>query len=434
MTIRKSDLIVVLLLAFVIRLGWVAGHYTESLAAFQHGDYTLYLIGAEAFAQQGNFSNSLFLVRPPLFPLLIYSLNMNGTAVLLVNTVFGALLAPLSMVLAWQFGLTRRETLVTGLIVAFDPTSIVYSGYLGPEPLANVTLLVALIALLVAIDPAYQPRLRLASGVAAGIGVGLSMLARPASFLLFIPLGIWLLIQRRRAWRAIVVFMVISGMVMGGWILHNGQQFATYSFSTIGTYNLLYYRASSVERLASGQPIDTVYAELSRRVEEQLGHDTDHVTDQTRHGHYAATSDTQRAMMQTALAVFRSAPGFYIITIPIGLARMFLITNVLPGWFKPLDVVWNAVFILGALAGLWIIARRRKWLLFGYVVLLSVYYTGGTLVVQTSGMDTRMRTMLTPFLAMATAISLFALIDWWCERRRPSIRADANHATETKEI
>lgn len=345
---------------------------------------------------------------------------MNSAAVVIVDMIFGALLAPLSLILAGQLGLSRWGALLVGLIVALDPTSIVYSGYLGPEPLANLTFLAALVALLAAVNRPDNPRFHVISGVSAGLALGVSMLARPASYLLFIPLGAWLLLQYRVVWRAVLAFMVIAGLFMGSWIWHNGQQFATYSFSSIGTYNILYYRAASVEKFASHQPMDAVYAELSRRVEEQLGHDTSTVTDQTRHGHYAATAETQQAMLKTARDVFLAAPGYYIATIPIGLARMFLITNSWPRWLKPIEVAWNMALLIGMVSGLWVAIRRRQWLLFWCVFLLVAYFTGGTLVVQTSGMDTRMRTMLTPLLAAATANALLAASAWWRNRQRRS--------------
>ena len=46
------------------------------------------------------------------------------------------------------------------------------------------------------------------------------------------------------------------------------------------------------------------------------------------------------------------------------------------------------------------------------VALPVLYYTAGTLFVQTSGMDTRMRTMLTPFLAVGLVVAAMRSAEW----------------------
>lgn len=47
-----------------------------SITSLDTGDYALYDIGARHFLQYGDFSNSLFLVRPPVYPLLLAALAL----------------------------------------------------------------------------------------------------------------------------------------------------------------------------------------------------------------------------------------------------------------------------------------------------------------------------------------------------------------------
>lgn len=64
----------VTLIALVIRLLVIIT--APSVAALDTGDYALYDIGARHFLQHGDFSNSLFLVRPPVYPLLLAALAL----------------------------------------------------------------------------------------------------------------------------------------------------------------------------------------------------------------------------------------------------------------------------------------------------------------------------------------------------------------------
>ena len=96
-TSNRRWLLLVFALAVAVRLALIAVQYTNDLARFQSGDYTLYRIGGEHICAQRNTTNSLFLLRPPLFPLLVCLLGVNDWAVLLANAVIGAALAPLTI-------------------------------------------------------------------------------------------------------------------------------------------------------------------------------------------------------------------------------------------------------------------------------------------------------------------------------------------------
>ena len=400
-------------IACALRLVYVGARYTSDLSSFQDGDYRLYEIGAEHLKLNGRLDNSLFLVRPPAFPIMIYLFDLNGTAVLLANVILGALIAPLTCVLARQCGLSSGISLFTGLIVAIDPTSIIYSAYLGSESLANITLLAALMLLIAGVQSATA-RKALALAAVAGVVLAVSSLVRPATFLVWIVLAGWGLICYRAKWAAIVLFALVSAAGIGAWIVHNGNVFGNPTFSTIGGYNLLYYRAASVESRGSGLSIDETYVELSRRVEARLGHDTTHVDGATRHGHYAATAELQPAMLAVALDVFTTYPIVYLLTIPIGLYRILGWTQNVSGWLLPILAIWNLGLVLGAIAGLMALFRRRQYTVFWLILLVCAYYIAGTIIVQTSGIDTRARTMLTPLFAVA-------IVYWWAlvlKRRR----------------
>lgn len=409
---KWEEIALLLLLALVLRFGWAAAHHTDDLRHFQSGDYGLYRIGAAALAEDRDFSNPLFLVRPPLFPAMIAALGRDDTAVLVVNGILGALIVPLTWGLARQLGTGRGLARLAALIVAFDPPSIVYSTYLLAEPLANLLLLLGVMALLTA-----RTRSGWGWAAAAGTALALSAWARPAGFLLFVPLAVWLAWGDRARWRVAAVVAAIPLLATVAWTVHNARQFDNTTYSTIGIYNLLYYRAASVEHQATGDAMNTVYARLAARVEERAGRDPARADADTRHHHYSTDGTTQRAMIAEALDVFAAHPLYYVALVPVGLVRFALLTNPLPEALEAVAVGWNALLTAGALIGLWIAWRERRDALFWLTLILGAYFTVGTLAVQTSGLDTRMRSMLTPLLAVACALALARLVAWWRDRR-----------------
>jgi hypothetical protein len=418
-------LLLVCVLAAGVRLAWIGVRYTDDLSRFESGDYELYWHGGRHIQEHGDLTNSLFAHRPPLFPLLIALVGIdNDLGVLLVNALIGAALAPLSVILARQLGL--RDVLATwvGVIVALDPASVVYAAWLGAEPLANVWFMLMVIALLHAVTRPERGRAALWGG-AAGAALALSVLARPTPFLIWTGLAVWLLVVYRPQWATVAAYVLVSVIGVGAWVIHNGQTFDNYTVSTVGSYSLLYYRAASVEHWGSGDDMSTVYARLARRVEERLGHDTTGVDADTRHTHYSGPSELTDAMNRTALETFTRYPQWYVAITPIGLARMFGWTNPLPRWTRPLEVAWNTILVSGTAAGLWLAYRQKRWLLFWGVFLVCGYFTGATIFSQTSGLDTRMRTMLAPFMAMALVLALDTLRARW---RTESARAEAEHA------
>ena len=322
--------------------------------------------------------------------MLVALLGVRDGAILLANAAIGATLAPLTVVLARQLGMGAQLALLAGLIIALDPASVVYSSFLGPEPLANVTLLLMLIALLASIRQPNTAR-QLATGALAGVALTLSVLSRPAPFLIWTGLSVWLLLMSRRHSRAVLAYTLVSAIGISAWIAHNARVFDNPTVSTVSAYSLPYYRAASVEHWATGHDMDTTTPIWAAR-RGRYGPRHVVVDTSTRHHHYTGPAELTSAMNAVAFETFADHPLEYLYTLPIGVARMFGFTNVLPRWTLPFEVAWNAALMLGAASGLWIAFRQKRWLLFWSVLLVAAYFTVGTLFVQTSGLDTRMRT------------------------------------------
>ena len=279
---------------------------------------------------------------------------------------------------------------------------------------ANLRLAFGFISLR-ALKQASARRTVMAWGLLAGGFIILSALTRPAAYLLWIPMAVWVTFARQR-WRALAVVSLValafSGMML--WKQHNATYLRNSSFTTIGAFNLLYYRAASVFHQATQQDINTVYVTLAGRVEAKLGNNAPNITRARRWHHRASPARMESMMSEVALDVFREYPLYYLLTIPVGLYRTLLEIWTFPMW---ISIGWNAVFLLTAAYGLWQFIRQRRWIKGLFLLLPCAYFLTGTLLVQTSGIDTRARVMVTPLLAVMAAHGAV----YWLNRRRAAL-------------
>ena len=232
---------------------------------------------------------------------------------------------------------------------------------------------------------------------------------------------------------AVAAFVLPAALGVGGWKLHNAIVFNNSAFSTIGTYNLLYFRAAMTHYWAHGrEDINATYVELASRVEERLGNDVAEIGPDRQWWHRANTPAQASAMTEVALAVFREYPLQYLLTLPVGVYRILFEAKIeMQGdndWRAPwwVGFAWNSALLALAGNGCWYLARSRKWAEAALLLLPCAYFVFGTLLVQTSGIDTRARVMITPLLAVMAAYGALHLLN----RRRaksasPSRPADS---------
>jgi hypothetical protein len=146
-----------------------------------------------------------------------------------------------------------------------------------------------------------------------------------------------------------------------------------------------------------------------------MGRDPALATADTRHGYLSASPELGAAMNRVSMAIFLENPVLYVATIPLGFVRMLgILPPVITGPGDVLVALWNTLFVLLTALGLLRAALERRWTLFFGVGLVLAYYVAGTLYVKSAGMDARERTMLTPFMAAASAYAL----DWMARRVR----------------
>ena len=370
--------------------------YEFAAAEVQRGDYT--------------FSSEIFQLRPPIFPMILAALEQHKPSIRVLNILISIAIVPLTYVLARQLRLSQTMALVAAGIVALDPTSVKYAGSLLAEPLASLTLAIAYIAL-AALQSERSRRAVMMLGALAGLCILLSALTRPSAYLFWIPMALWLAYARHRYGArllAVLALVLPAALGVGLWKYHNAVHYDNGSFTSVGTFNLLHHRAASVLYQATVKDIKVVHLELVKRVESRLGNDTAGLTSHDHWKHRTGSARQQSAMTEVALEVFRTYPIHYLLTIPVGLVRLLVEVTQWPWWIA---IGWNAGLLALSASGLWRLLQAKRWSSVVFLLLPCLYFVGGTLIVQTSSIDTRARTMITPLLAIMAAYGIMHLLN-----------------------
>ncbi len=419
---RRFALPAIVLLGLLLRILYAAAIYEPTLAVYHGGDYELYRIGAEILSRGDfSFTNDVFLLRPPFFPLLMAALDLQPLLILAINILLSSGIIALTYALTRKLGPMKNAeaaALLSALLVALDPASIRYSALLLAEPLANLSFAIILICLLALRRAASRPGLCLWSAL-AGAAIALSALARPAAELLWIPFALWIfLVRADRRLISAGIFTLAAAIGTGGWRLHNANTFGHSAYTTLGNWNLLYKRAASVLHHGADLPIEDTLVELARRVEAKLGNALDGVDINRPHHHYVGSPQLQSAMTEVATDIFRAYPLEYIATTLAGLYRQLLDTL---GPLRLPGIGWSLALLAAAAFGLLLWLGEKRWGDIAIIALPCAWYLLGSLVYCTACSSGRDRATVMPLLAIMAAHGILHLIN----RRRA---ASANPA------
>ncbi len=406
---QRRALMGITLIGLVLRIAYAVAIYEPSLQKYNLDDFVSYRNAARDILNGDlAFTNSLYMKRPPVYSLMVAALGIQPLLVIAANIALGIAIVPLTYLLGRQLKLSKEFALLAAFIVVLDPTSIRASSVLRADAMADFWLALAFAGLLF-VRKAETIRSAAIYGFLSGGFIMLSALTRPAAYLLWIPMGLWLLFSHMR-WRlpAVAAMAAVGLVVLNLWSQHNSVYFNNPSFSSAGTFQLLYVRAASVLHQATGEDIDDVYAELAMRVEERLGNDVENITANWRHRHLASTSEQAGAMTDIALDIFQRYPLHYILTIPIGVYRALFPVSHWPLWTA---IVWNATLLFCCAAGLLSLLKQRQIAVAFFLLLPCAYFLVGTLLVATASFDSRARVMVTPLLAVMAAYGIMRLLN-----------------------
>jgi 4-amino-4-deoxy-L-arabinose transferase-like glycosyltransferase len=252
----RLAIIVLLLLALVLRIGWVLNspHYTLCCDAGDYDNYAVTLATTHSFPQQWAFGGPTAF-RPPLYPLALGALYWVGglahsadrvEVARLVQALLGAITAGLVGLLAYELFRRRRVALLALAISAVYLPFIFYGESILTEPLFLPLELGAVIGVLRyrRLRPGKEARRWL---LLAGALAGLCALTRPNGPILALALALCVLPPR--PWRSVRVLtapallLLVCGAVVLPWLVRNevklGAPVLTTSsgFGIAGTYN-----------------------------------------------------------------------------------------------------------------------------------------------------------------------------------------------------
>src|SRR5882724_8977671 len=161
---------------------------------------------------------------------------------------------------AFAFQLSRRQALLVGILLSIDLPFLRSANNVMTEIVFTLLLGIPLKLLWTESIKSSQ---RMIHCVAAGLICGATVLVRPVSIFLFVPVAIYLLLVRRsRGWLAAFAFSAAFLCLPLAWAARNEIRAGYFGISSISGYSILQYRAAGV--LAINDPGD-FYANLDKR-------------------------------------------------------------------------------------------------------------------------------------------------------------------------
>lgn len=382
------------LLAFALRMGWLVasgGLYAPPQEdEIDYNELAKSLLSGQGYSLEGQPQVN----RSPGFPALLWLVySIFGVQPIAARVVQAALLAGAVPLLYYigRRGWSPSVGLLTALVFALYPFSIVWSRYLATENLL-VVVYAALAALLVSPSRAGAWRT-----LAGGVVLGLALLTRPTAILVGLGLVLWLVLVLPRREKLLKAALLLAGTVLAlsPWLVRNFVE-----------YNQFIPLTSGYGSSAGGYVFWISNNEYTAQPGERWGRyvPAEMLPD---YREYVSLADNpgllDRKGYEYGLRYLASHPQ----DVPVLLLGKFLrFWNVFPGATLTTRAAGALTLVLLPffLAGLWACWRGRY---NGGMVL--VFITGTMLIGLIFWADTRIRAPADPFIALAASIGAVRL-------------------------
>jgi hypothetical protein len=303
------------------------------------------------------------------------------------------------------YRLTRNPELsiFAAVVTAIDLPALQASGSVLTETLAAATVSLSVWQAYAAISTGS-----VAAGVAAGSLAGLAALIRPVSILLGAPLALAALVAGPHQWRfRLAITIIVSSLVLPlGWTARNYAQTGVATFSSIGSINLLLYRAAGAQAIRDPGGADVnlprrqaaLEALGCRAAEERFG------------GDCHAMPISQRASVYRELAIpiivgepigtaMQAARALGMIMLGGGASMMSRLTGISESSARLAALAYTAPLALLATIGLWRVWRTDR------LAALLMAFTIAYMVGMSLGAEaySRFRVPILPLYAMLAA-------------------------------
>ena len=213
----------IVVLAGLLRVGWVYYARTVPFSDFRQYDrLALGLAEGRGYVDQAGDPTAFYPIGWPFFLSLVYRVfGHSWIAAQLVNVLMGVGVVILTYLIA-RYLLDRRTALIAALIVALNPTLILYSSTLGTESLF-VFLLMLITWLTIRVIAGRSS----ADLLLIGLLTGFAILTRPVAIgVPFIAFGAYYIVNRRDLRQTSINFaivLVISALIVTPWIARNAM-------------------------------------------------------------------------------------------------------------------------------------------------------------------------------------------------------------------
>jgi len=218
------------------------------------------LLAGNGFTDAQGYPDTL---RTPGYPLVILPFlwaNLDLKYLVLFQHLLRILIIVATAAFAFQLSGSRRQALLVGILLSIDLPFLRSANNVMTEIVFTLLLGIALKLLWTESIKSSQ---RMIHVVAAGLICGATVLIRPVSIFLFVPVAIYLLaVRRSRGWLAAFAFSVAFLCLPLAWAARNEIRAGYFGISSISGYSILQYRAAGV--LAINDPGD-FYANLDKR-------------------------------------------------------------------------------------------------------------------------------------------------------------------------
>ena len=397
-------LAVLVLLAFVLRLGWLVA--SGGLFAAPQEDEADYneLARSLLLGQGYSLGGEPQVNRAPAYPVLlflIYSIfGVQPAVARIAQDVLLAAVVPLIFYVGRR-GWSSSVGMLAACLFAVFPFSIFWSRYMATENLL-VFAYAVVAAFLIAPREAVAWKM-----LAGGVALGLALLTRPTAILVAIGLLLWLLFVLRGRDRLVKPLLVVAGvaLALSPWVARNFAEYGQFIPLTSG------YGSSAggyVFWISNNEYTAVPGERWGRYVPAEMLPD---------YREYVALGDSpgllDRKGYEYGLRYLTSHPE----SVPLLVLGKFLrFWNVFPGQTLLTRGAGALVLVLLPffIAGLWLCWRKS------YNGAMPLIFIVGTMLIGLAfWADTRIRTPADPFLVLVVAVGAV----WWVERRRTTATA-----------
>ncbi len=267
----------VMLGALAFRLGFTAYTFSEDPDQIISRDSASYEVSAQSILDGKGFKNAAGepeVRRTPGYPLVIATIyrifGESRLALVIAQCVISVFTIYLIFLVASKL-FSPKAGFGAAIIMGIDPMNILYSQKLLTESTAAfVNTLICLLGVYLVLNKKYRYALFLGLALAAGTMV------RPINYYLVIAVamgvsvyGVKSKLKPKKSISLVLLVLLPSVIIVGGWQLRNYKLAGTKQFSKIKAINMLLYRAAGIYALENDIPFTEAQDVLKKRVKEK---------------------------------------------------------------------------------------------------------------------------------------------------------------------